>query len=221
VAQQLGEALENFVPGRVTKRVVYRLEEVEIGEQDRKWAPMALGPGEFHFREFIPPPARAQFRQLVTAGETFKCVPGDFQLRYLCRQSLLQRGEANAYADPRPQFFEVKRFDDIVIGAGAQPAHDIAPFLPRRQHDNVETRKGGVLPDPAAQFQSVDSWHHPVDDSQRDASLTTQRIPRVNAIARRDHLKAFAPQGGFENGESGPIVVGDECRQRARVDSRF
>jgi len=221
MAQQLGEALENFVPGRVTERVVYGLEEVEISEQYSKRAPVALGPSEFHFPELIPPSARAQFRQRVTAGETFKCVPGDFQLRYLCRQPLLQRGEANAYANARPQLFEVKRFDDIVVGPSAQPAYDIAPFLSRRQHDDVETREGGVLSDPPAEFQSVDSWHHPVNDSQRDASLTTQRVPRVSAIARRDHLKSFAPQGSFENGKSGPIVVGDERRQRARLDDRF
>ena len=73
---------------------------------------------------------------------------------------------AQQRADARDQLGHRERLDDIVVGAGREPAHALALLAARRQHDDGQPPGLGPRAQPAAELDAGQARQHPVEQDQ-------------------------------------------------------
>ena len=102
-------------------------------------------------------------------------------------------GAAQQRANARQQFRHRERLDDVIVGAGREPAHALAFLAARGQHDDRQRLRLRPRPQPAAQFDAGQAGQHPVEHDEIGRGLPQ---PRVGLVAAGDGVDLVA--FGFE-----------------------
>ncbi len=122
-----------------------------------------------------------------------------------------QRGMCAAQyrMDAGDHFARRKRLDDVVIGAGVKPAHAVAFFTSRGQHDDRNIARRRVASQPAANLYPGNHGHHPVEQDDIRRSFIDQK-QGLFAVAGGRNLEAFLFQVVAQQGNEITLVLDDQ-----------
>ena len=145
--------------------------------------------------------------------QALECVDlgqGLFQLGDLCVEGVLQRNHAQADAETGAQLFGLEWLDDVVIGASLQTGYDVGGIAAAGQQDDIVAERFRRAPDAAAELGSVNTRHHPVDNSEARRIGLAQDIPRLLTIVDDNNLVSPVLEHGIEQHAGNGVVVGDQ-----------
>jgi hypothetical protein len=100
----------------------------------------------------------------------------------------------------------VMSLDDVVVGAGLQPQHDVHRVALGGQHHDRDARLG---PDLAADVDAVRAGQHEVKKHQVGPGLP-ERLQRLVAVVHERRLEALAAQDDAEHLGESKVVVDDQ-----------
>ena len=101
----------------------------------------------------------------------------------------LRIGAAQQRAHAGEQFRHRERLDDVVVGAGSEPAHLLALLAARGEHDDRQLAGFRPRAQPAAQLDAGQARQHPVEHHQVGAALLQ---PSIGLVAARGGLNLVA-----------------------------
>ena len=116
-------------------------------------------------------------------------------------------GAAQQRADPRQHLLEMKRLCDIVVGAGIEALHLVAPAVARGQDQD---RHGALVAAPGLQHR--DAVHLRQADVEHDGVVglaVAEKMPLLAVERAIDHISGVAQRGG-ELAIEIRIVLNDE-----------
>src|SRR6476660_10435034 len=117
-------------------------------------------------------------------------------------------GPAQQCAYPRQQFRYREWLDDVVVGAGREPANLFTLLAARGEHDDRQLAGLRARAQPAAQFDAGKTRQHPIEDHQVGRAFLQSRISFV-AACRSFNLVAL----GFE------VIAKQHCQRLLVFDN--
>ena len=96
---------------------------------------------------------------------------------------------------PRGQFQQAERLDEIVVRAGVEPAHPVAHAVPRGHHQHRGPDPG--LPEPPAKLEPVEAGQHDIQDD-RPIGILGRQPQALRAVLRDVDRVALLRQPALE-----------------------
>src|SRR5215470_8142069 len=109
-------------------------------------------------------------------------------------------------ADPRQQFLELERLDQVVVGAQVQALYAIVELVLCRQHDDSEVGPAAQAP---ADLIAVGSRHHEIQDHDVGLKVRGQG-QRFAAVLRLQHLVTLIAKASGQELADEELVIYDE-----------
>ena len=113
------------------------------------------------------------------------------------------------HLEPRHQFLEGERLDDVIVGARLEPRGAILDLGQGRQHDDGQPDALG--PDHAHEVETAIRAEHHVDDGGRLSAVRDQLERGVGAMGRSANSRA-----GPARGASAEVISGSSSTTRMR-----
>ena len=124
-------------------------------------------------------------------------------------------GAAQQRADPRQHFLEMKRLCDIVVGAGVETLHLVAPAVAGGQDQN--RHRAAVAP-PGLQHR--DAVHLRQADIEHDRVIglaVAEKVPLLAVEGAIDHIAGVGQRRGELTIEIGIIFNDEQAQARLRI----
>ena len=126
------------------------------------------------------------------------------------QERLLRREPGEQALDPRQQLGRVERLDQVVVGAGAQPADLLLDLALGRQHDDRDVARAALLrPDLRRDLVAVELGQVDVEQDQVGRLRAPQPEP-FGAVTRDDDLVALLLERVLQETLDIRVVVDDE-----------
>ena len=116
-------------------------------------------------------------------------------------------GAPQQRAQPREQLLERERLDQVVVGAGVEPADAVGHRVARGEDEHRRAVAGGAQP--AAHLEPVHVRHQHVEH-QRIRRADRQRVERLGAVGGQLGLVALQPQRAVDGVAHRRLVVDHE-----------
>ena len=194
VADPLRRLAQDRVAGGVAVRVVDLLEVVDVEQQAREGAVVAV-----RQRDRLAG-AGVELAPVEEAGEP---VAGG-----LVGEPVVDRLGPQRRAHARHELLVGERLDDVVDGAGVE-AGDARVRLRVRGEEDDRGRRRALGLDRAADLVAVAAGHRHVDE-QQVGMLVAGELERLLAVGRGDHRVARALEPRADDRARDAVVVGDE-----------
>jgi len=97
-------------------------------------------------------------------------------------QLLLQLQNPASGAQANPKLMRVEWLGQVVIGAGVHAVDQVLTFGAGGQQNHVHVRLAGSGAGALADFDTVDTWHHPVEDGE--AARRSRRAAGGGTVGR-------------------------------------
>ncbi len=193
----------------VAAGVVDLFETVEIGDQDGERLALAAAARELVLKGFEDRGAIVQSGEGIVGGLDAERFAGAQQL-------FLKVKDAAAGAQADAEFVVAERFGEVIVGAGIHGQDEILGFGAGGQKHDIGVGLAGGFADAAADFDSIQARHHPIEDCEAGGILGLENVPGRQAVA--DGNGGIAPfvQDVAEHGFEDRVVLGDENPQGRR-----
>jgi len=148
-----GDLFQAFVAGQVAVKVVVVFEEVDIDDDDGKFAAVAQGAAPFGGKTGVEVAAAGDAGEAVDGGDAAEFAVAALQFVAEVVDGVLVFEDAAADGEPAAQFDRLDGLGDIVVGAGFEAAGDV--FLAAAladEEDDVELAGGLLFLERGAQF---------------------------------------------------------------------
>jgi D-alanyl-D-alanine carboxypeptidase/D-alanyl-D-alanine-endopeptidase (penicillin-binding protein 4) len=116
----------------------------------------------------------------------------------------------------REQLFERERLDEVVVGAGVEPAHAVGHRVARGQHEDRRAVTGRAQP--PAHLEAVDVRHQQVEH-ERVRGPVGQRLQRLGAVGGQLRVVALEPQRSIDGFAHRGLVVDDQDAHAVMVSA--
>ena len=111
-------------------------------------------------------------------------------------------------------FVYIERLRQVIICSCIQTVHQILFVVSCSQKKNVRISKLLAAADPAAELDSVDSWHNPIQDQKLRRISVFQNLPRLQSVLGSGDPVFPLAKPAFKNAAEERIIFSHQDRIR-------